>query len=220
MSMTQAVTDSNIMYLSIIGGNLVQKSEEGVQGAKRREFEWSDGLTWVKWEIAHRNLTGFITNIEFRETQYGEQCSVTMEKDWEKVLLNMGTNSRYFTDFGRKLPNLSLAQEVELNPYDFESKGKQMRWLAVKQDGKKVQDYYFDFEKKESLNWIPSISKDKMKDMTKKKWQVFFIQIEEFLIEEVKKSEFPTVDTWTKKIEADDVEEVFNDWEDDSLPPF
>jgi len=191
MSMTQPVGDSNIMYLMVIWGKMVQKSEEGVEGAKKREYEDSKGVAGVKWEIAHRDLTGSIKSIDFKDTQFGEQCIITLVKGTDTVKLTMGTGSRYFVDFAKKLPNIDLYCEVELNSFDFTAKdtGKQVRWLSIKQDGQKVTDYYYDG--KENINGIPSISKEDFKGMTKKKWQVFFIWVEEFLIWEVKKVEVP-----------------------------
>lgn len=193
---------SDTRYLSIIGGKLAQKVQEGTEWAVKREYD-VDGNKWVKWELNYKNLSWFITNMVFKETDYWEMLMLTVEQDWETDILTMNVKSRYFSDFARKLPNIDLNEVVELNPYDFESNGKQLRGLSIKQDWQKIQDNYYDWDKKKSLNGMPEVDKKELKEEWKSYWEGYFMIVNKFLKKEVKKVEVPTgIDTGSKKVEG------------------
>ena len=192
MSLVQEVDSGNTMYLTIVGWNMVQKVEEGTPGAKKREYEDSNGNKGVKFEKHFKNLTGYITELNFRDTDFGTQLWITVVSWDDTAKLSISTNSNYFSDFAKKLPNIDLYEKVELNPFDFESNGKKLRGMSVKCDGQKVENYYWDAEKKEAINWIPTV--EDTSKMTKNKWKSFFLDVEDFLVDEVKKIEVPQVE--------------------------
>ena len=207
-NMTQPVGDSNTLFLSIIAGTMVEKSEEGVQGAKRRDYETSDGKTWTKWEIHHRNLVGRISWMEFKETDYGEQFTLTLSAWEDTAKIFIGTDSRYFSDFGKKLPNINLEKDIEINPYDFKATdGKQLRWMSIKQDGEKVADHYWDGKK--TTNGMPSVSKEDAKGYDSDSWKVFFITIKKFLKKEIQKVVLPTIVEEVKDVTLEEAEAAF-----------
>ena len=140
--------DSNGRYLNIVGGKLAQKVNEGTEGSVRRDYELKDGTKGTKWEINYKNLTGFITEMLFKQTEFGEMFSIKIEMDGEVDLLTLNTDSKYFSDFARKLPNIDLSKQVTMNPFDFEADGKKLRGLSIVQEGEKVKDHYFDYDKK------------------------------------------------------------------------
>lgn len=65
-------------YFSIIGGTLVVAVTEDTEGAIRREYEKSDGTKGVKYEKKYRNLRGVIVNMEFQDTDFGEQFRLSV----------------------------------------------------------------------------------------------------------------------------------------------
>lgn len=207
--------DSDISYLSIIAGKLSQKVTQETAGAVKREYE-IDGKKWEKWELHYKNLSGFVTWTELRQTDFWEVCSVLIEQDWEKFNLSFGTDSRYFGDFMKKLPNIDLKKPITLNPYDFESKGKQIRWLDIRQDWEKIQNYYYDADKQKNINWFPEINEKELEEDGKDYRSGYFLWVKKFLKKELTKIEFPNINTWSK-IEESDVEDVF--W-DDNIKPF
>ena len=150
-------------YLSVIGGKLAQKVEEGSEWAVKREYE-IDGNKWVKYEVYYKNLSGYITWMNFVESPYGEMFKIVVEQDWEIDILTLNSDSRYFTDFARKLPWLDFAKPITMNPYDFESKGKQVRGLDLRQEWEKMTDAYYDWETKKSLKWKPEVNQDELKE--------------------------------------------------------
>lgn len=205
----ETLGDSGARYLSIIAGKLSQKVNEGTDGAVKREYD-VDGNKGVKWELQYKNLSGFITKMEFRQTDYGEMFTVTIEQDWEVDVLSMNTDSRYFADFWRKLKWIDLWETVTLNPYDFEKNGKQIRGLDIRQGWEKITDQYFDWEKKESLHWLPSVTDAERKKYDKDDWKIFFVKIKKFLKAEIEKREIPNIDTWSKKVEKKEEEETIS----------
>ena len=209
MSMAQKLENSDTLYLTIVGWTMVEKSEEGVEGAKKRDYETSDGKTGVKWEIHYKNLLGRITWLEFKNTDYGEQFTLTLSgSEWQQAKLSMNTDSRYFTDFGKKLPNINLEEEIELNSYDFKTPdGKQLRWLSIKQDGQKINDFYWDGKK--ALNNMPNVSKTESKDYDKDDWKMFFIKIKKFLKSEIEKVKLPKITVSEEEINRTDIDDVF-----------
>ena len=162
MSLTETVGNSNAMYLSIVWGSMVQKVNEGTEGARRREYETSDGKKGVKYEIVHKNLTWIISWLEIKDWDFGEQFVLTIASWDDAAKLTMPTDSKYFGSFARVLPNVVLKDPITINPYDFTGdNGKQLRWISVKQDGKKVMDYYYDGKK--NLNGLPEVDKKEAK---------------------------------------------------------
>ena len=199
--------DSSVRYLTIISGKLSQKVQEGTQWAVKREYE-VDGNKGEKWELQYKNLSGFITELSFKQSDYWEMFSVKIEKDWEADLLTMNTNSRYFSDFGRKLKNIDLSKEVCLNPYDFEDNWKQKRGLSITQEWNKIEDAYYDWDKKKALNGMPDVSEKERKEFDKDDWKIFFVKIKKFLKEEIQKVELPSVTTDTRKGDEISVEDL------------
>jgi len=195
--------DWGARYLTIIAGKLSQKVSEDTDGAIKREYD-IDGNKGVKWELRYKNLSGFITWIEFKQSDYGEMCIVTIEQNWEVDKLTMNTDSRYFSDLGRKISNIDLSKTVFINPYDFEKNGKQIRWLDIKQDWEKITDAYYDWETKKTKKGFPAVSDEDKKKYDSDSWKVFFIQIKKYLKAEMEKIEFPTVDTGVKIEEKED----------------
>ena len=204
MSIEQ-VGNSDIMYLSIIGWTFVQKAEDTTPWAKKREYETSDWKTGVKWEIPYKNLSGKLSKMMFKDSDYGEQFVLELVDGKETYHITMWTDSRYFADFAKKLPNINLAEDFELNPFDFKTKeGKQLRWMSIKQDWTKVESYYWDAEKKKTLHKMPEVSKEDAKGYDKDDWKMFFIKVKKFLKAEVEKVEL-------EEITAEVVDEVFAD---------
>lgn len=208
MSMaTQIWEDSNKMYLSIVWGNMVQKVDEGTPGAKRRDYETSDGNTGTKYELHYKDLVGTITGMEFKDWDYGEQFILTLTKGEDAAQISMSTDSRYFTAFAKKLPNVNVDEEIILNSFDFVLKdGKQLRGLDIKQNGEKITDAYWDGKK--ALKGIPEVSKAEAKGYDKDDWKLHFIKIKKFLKAEVQKVELSTVNV-EQPLEVNEAEDVF-----------
>lgn len=223
--MTSKVEKGNVLYLSVVGGNMVESSKEGVKGAVKREYETSDGKKGVKYEILHKNLVGRITEVEFKDGSFGEQALIKFQNGKEKAIVTVTTSSKYFTDFAKKLPNVDLSKDVTFNVYDFESKeGKQQTGVSITQEGVKVKGAYWDSETKKSLKGFPNVSKSERADMDSDDWKMFFIKVKKFLKKEVLGITFPTYeytdDSGSAGVDEgqDSSEGLGQEEEDDDLP--
>lgn len=193
MALTQTVGESNVLYLSIAQGNLVQKSDKDNPEARKRTWTDDDGNEKHKWEIWHRNLTGRITDLKIKDGKFGKELLITIQSGEDKAVVQVSVNSDYFTDFAQRLPSVDLTKDVVINPYDIENEGdkRNSRGISIKQNGESVKNYYFDYENKKSINGIPSVSEEEREDMESDDWKVHFIKVNKFLRNQVEKIEIP-----------------------------
>ncbi len=193
MSMSEQVggDNANTLYLSIIGWNMVQKVEEGTLGAKRRDYETSDGNTGTKYEISHKNLVGKVAWLSFVDGSFGEQFILTLTNWEDQAKLHINTDSKYFTAFARKLPNIKLEENITLNSFDFTTNdGKRITGMDIKQGWEKVEDNYWDGKK--TLNGMPEVTKTEAKGFDKDDWKMHFMKVKKFLKKEVEAVVIPT----------------------------
>ena len=223
-SMTSKVEKGNVLYLSVVGGNMVEASEEGVEGAVKREYETSDGTKGTKWEILHKNLTGHLTTITFDDSKYGERAILKFQNGEDKAQLSFPTDSKYFADFAKKAPNLDLSKEISINVYDFEpEEGKRLTGVSLKQDGDKVDNYYWDGKK--TLHGMPEVSKEERKEYDSDDWKMFFLKVKKFLKKKVQAMKIPeytpetkNTDTPIKENKKEDTKGINSDTDEDDLP--
>jgi hypothetical protein len=180
MGLAEPVGDSNVMYLYIIEGHLMQKVNEDTPGAVKRNWKAPDGATGSKWELQYKNLTGYITGIEFKQGDFGEQCIIKIEADGEKANLQMSSDSRYFSTFAQRFKNIRLEGHVCFNAYDFEKDGKKRSGMSITQDGKKVESYFWDSIAKAPINGLPQPD-NRGSGFDKDDWKMYFIQLKKFL---------------------------------------
>ena len=208
MSMTESIQNSGL-HLSIAGGVMVEKSEEGVVGAKSRSYEDKDGNAKVKFELHHKNLTGVITDIAFVKTDFGEQANITLESSDDKVVLHMSTDSNYFSDLAKKLPNVAINDLVTVNPYDFvDDKGKKRRGITIIQDGVKLSSFYYDPKTKKNVGDLPTPAKNG-EGFDSDDWKVYFVSVKKFLKAQVEAMDFGVNVITDTPLETQDGEEIF-----------
>jgi len=92
--------------------------------------------------------------------------------------------------------------------------------MTITQDGERVNDYYYDYDKKQSLHGLPDDTAANKKKYDSDDWQMFFTKIKKFLKPEIEKVVLPTYvapATNSKPVTTNDIEDVFAD---DSTIPF
>lgn len=168
-------------YIYIIGGKLCEKVDEGTPGSRKREHEKSDKSIVVKYEIEYKSCDGVIKYIDFKDTDFGQQCNV----EFEDFVLTLDTSSRYFIDFAKKLPSINIEKPVEIAPYDWEPEpGRRSTGLNIIQDHKKAKSFYWDeIEKKPCHNLPVPIGNTEI--YKSDDWKVFYINLKKFLVSEV-----------------------------------
>ena len=182
---------SDVLHLSIIKGSLMQKSSEANPEAVKREWKDDSGNVKFKWEVPYSKVSGMITNVEFKLGDFGEQVIISLSDADEDIKIYMPTDSRYFSDFAKKLPNIDLQSEVEVMPYDFEGdKGKNVKGMSVKQNKEKVYSHYYDADKKKTINGLPQPDPKEKKNFDTDDWKIFFMTEKKFLKKAVSKVDF------------------------------
>ncbi len=173
-------------YVSILAdGQFHVTVPEGTEGSVVREYETSDGKKGVKTEMVYTELSGIITNVAFKDGDFGKSLQLTVQ-DEENVpmVLSVSTASNFGEDIMKKIPNLDLKQAVKLAPYSFDDeKGKKKKGVTIYQPADtKIKNFFYDEEKKEVCNGYPE-TKFKKKVPTKDDWKLYFMNARMFLID-------------------------------------
>jgi len=170
--------------MSILGsdGTLRLSVPEGTEGAKKRDYETSDGKQGSKWELIFKSLTGKITNLQMYEGDYGTNLMVTLSYEGGSDTISINTNTPFGEDFMKKLPNINLDEFVTLAPYSFvDEKGKTRKGITVTQGDTKLKDFFTDAEDyKKKLHGYPMPKGDTDK-YTNDKWKLYFAEARIFL---------------------------------------
>lgn len=190
-------SQDNKTYASVLSdGKIHITVPEGTEGATIRKFKTSDGLEGQKTEIVYTNVIGKITNLSFRDGDYGTQLLVTVDDGkTDPVVLALGTASNYGEDFMKKVLNINLEKTVKIVPFAFtDDKGKQRRGMTIWQNNpktgknEKVQNYFYDAKEEKNINGYPEPKPKKgktVKDFTKDQWKLYFGEVREFLVETI-----------------------------------
>lgn len=162
---------------------------EGTEGAVVREYETSDGTKGKKTEMVYKDLSGKITGVKFEEGKFGNQILLSIldedEGEEEPTILCLGTESNFGEDVMKKLPNVNLKKPVKFIPFSFDTdKGKKQRGVTIEQDGKKIENFFYDKESKKNLHGYPEVPKPKAgKLVTKVQWRKYFAECSDWLVE-------------------------------------
>lgn len=195
--------------MSILGsdGTLRLTVPEGTEGAKRRDYETSDGKEGYKFELVFKSLTGKITNIQKYEGDYGTNLMVTLSYDGGADTVSINTNTPFGEDFMKKLPNINLDEFVTIAPYSFvDEKGKTRKGLTVTQGDVKLKDFFTDPEDfKKKLHGYPMPKGDTEK-YTKDKWKLYFQEARIFLLEYTEEKFLPAFAHMNPTITGDSVD--------------
>lgn len=199
-------SDSNKVYLKIVEGELKQRSQEGAPDAVRREWQ-AGGESGVVWEIPFTAKKGRIADVSFYEGEKDGRKFTSLNltfapNDEGKVhVIAVGINTKYAQDILTKLPNVDLSQEVRIRPYSFkpENEDKNVVGVEITQKDsqgkftKKIDNFFYDSETKQSKNGYPVPPKPK-DEMTSKDWRRYFEDANDFVIEYTKAHIIPTKD--------------------------
>lgn len=177
-------TGSSKTYLYIIGGNICTKVDESTPGARKREFENpTTKVKGYKWEVVYRSWEGIIRSLDFRDTDYGHQLNI----EFDDAVLTLDTESRYFSEFAKKLPCITLSEPVEVAPFDWEPEpNKRSIGMHLIQNGKKAKNFYWDEIENKTCHGIPVPVGD-TKAYKSDDWKVFYIGVKKFFIREIEK---------------------------------
>lgn len=174
----------------ISDGSIRVRVNETTPEAVKREYETPKGEKGEKWELVYQSLSGLINSLEIKDTEYGQMINLEVDG----IVLSLNTESSYAQDLMKKLPNVEMEYPVELTPYSFTGdNGRNMRGITVMQNGLKIMTYFWDSEKNQPINGLPTVSKDESKGYTKDDWKVFFIGVKKFLVQHTLENVVPRI---------------------------
>jgi len=180
----------NRMCLNITQGKLRQASTEGTPGAVKREWTAPDGSSGVKWEMVYESMTGRVTNMYLKDTDFGIFLVVAFDGGES---LSLHTDHRYFTDFVKKAAGADFTMPMTIKPYDFEDNNKKrITGMTIMQDGEKLEDYFYDFKTKVQKHDFPK-PEGETKSYSKDDWKIYFLTVKKFLISYVTLSIIPSI---------------------------
>jgi hypothetical protein len=123
--------NSNVTYLSIIGGKVTQRFKEHQVNAKGEQVTIERNITdddgnHVKTVIERHygGIEGHLKNISMKDGEYGTTLEVRMVTENNEYNLSFKLDSSYGRSFMFRLPNIDPNKEVKLIPYNFEDKEK------------------------------------------------------------------------------------------------
>lgn len=202
-------------YLGIIGGKFRQAVPQGTPGAILRTYETRDGKTGEKWEKEYESLTGRVSGVNFYDGEFGKNITVFFKDGEEDYGLTLGVATPYAEDLMKKLPAVILDKTLTITPYDFEDdKGKRRRGITIYQDGKKIESFFFDREKKEIINGAPKPEGDT--DMfDSEDWKMYYTKLRKFTINYITEKIVPKLG----KVEKTSAEKVYEALPGEDIDP-
>lgn len=138
-------------YLRIRYGRIVKPVPPGTEGAKMRKTNSGEVIYELTWE----SLSGILDNVTFRDDQrFGKSWNVFVRDDGRLFVLEIQEDSRYGTDFLKKLPNLHRGRFYTFKPFDFEKDNKRRVGISITDEiDQRVESYYQKFKKVDD-GWV------------------------------------------------------------------
>ena len=168
----------NKTFLTVLAdGNFHQKVQQGTAGAVERTIEKDDLTQETVYELLHKSVTGVITNAYIEDGQFGKNLKIEIDNDG---IISLNMKSQYAESLLRRLPNINVSEPVSLSPYNFSKDSKKFKGISVSQNGEKLQDHYFNAEKKSVANGLPEKDADE-------EWDEYFTGVRKFLTQEFKR---------------------------------
>lgn len=190
-------TQTDVSYISVLAdGHLHMTVPEGTEGAVQRDYETSDGKTGTKHELIFTEVSGLITDIAFHEGEYGKSLQITITDGEEKpVVLSLSTAQNFGEDMMKKLLAIKLDTPVRLVPYSLVDgkTSKTKKGITVYQlvNGveTKIQNYFYDAEKKTNLHGYPEVPAGHgKKPVSTDEWKLYFMTARIFMIGAIEKA--------------------------------
>ena len=196
-------------YYSIKDGSFRLPSEQGNPKAIRREYtNPKTKESGVAYELGFGALSGLIKDIRFHENTLKDgtvlrSMNIILDENEENKLpiISLPIDSRYTSDFLKKLPNIDLEKEVRFQPYDFDPKeGARQVGISITQpddtENFSVKIFNFFLEEGEpgedgrkvykNLHGFPEPTEEDKED-----WKFYFAKVNKFLVKYVKENILP-----------------------------
>jgi hypothetical protein len=191
MALINDSAESNT-YLSISLGKLRKKTDaENPNAVKRTSEKTGKDM----YELVFAGLTGKIVGLEYKESKdYGNSLVVKVKDESDIYNVQISEESKYFSEFLTKYPNIDISKDIELKPYDFIPKGETSRkkGLVIVQNGEKLSNYYItkDGEKYIPKDGIPTYD---LNEFDLDEWKIYNVRLRKFLKKQLLEKFIPNI---------------------------
>ena len=112
MGLQSNQSGGNGVFLSITNGKLVRQFKQPTDKSVKRTNKMGREVH----EEFYDSLTGYISDIKTKESEYGKFWVVILKDDKYTYFLEMKYSSGYAVSFLKALPNVSFSEHVTLTP--------------------------------------------------------------------------------------------------------
>lgn len=141
----------NTTFVNIVSGRFAIKVDKETPGAVERKNKNGETV----YELLYNTVSGLITGIEKKETDYGNQWNVTLSENGKRAVVSFPYSSRMADGFLRRIENVNLSEPVALKVFTFDEK----TYMTVNQNGQKIDMVYT----KDNPNGLPEMKQVKVK---------------------------------------------------------
>jgi len=154
MGLNQSQSES-VIFLQIANGKIVRQVKSAQEGSVSRVNK----LGREVHELFYDSITGVITDVITRESEYGKSWVISIKSEGKLYKLEFNYSSGYATTFLKALPNVSFGDVVTLSPKLIIDGDKKKSVLFISQDGKGLKHFFT----KDNPNGLPDLKKIKIK---------------------------------------------------------
>ena len=145
----------SVIFLQISNGKIVRQVKTKTENSVSRVNK----LGREVHELFYDSITGVISDIATRESEYGKSWVVSIKSEGKLYKLEFNYSSGYATTFLKALPNVSFGDIVTLSPKLIIDGDKKKSVLFISQDGKGLKHFFT----KDNSNGLPELKKIKIK---------------------------------------------------------
>lgn len=154
MGLNQSQSEA-VIFLQIANGKIVRQVKTKTENSVSRVNK----LGREVHELFYDSITGEISDIATRESEYGKSWVVSIKSEGKLYKLEFNYSSGYATTFLKALPNVSFGNNVTLSPKLIIDGDKKKSVLFISQDGKGLKHFFT----KDNPNGLPDLKKIKIK---------------------------------------------------------
>jgi hypothetical protein len=143
------------VFLSITNGKLVRQMPSPTEKSIARVNK----LMREVHEEFYDSLSGYITDLKTKESEYGKFWVITIKDDSVYYNLEMKYSSGYATSFLKALPNANLSEVINITPKLIIDGDKKQSVVFISQNGKGLKHYWT----KDNPRELPPLKKVKVR---------------------------------------------------------
>jgi hypothetical protein len=145
----------SVIFLQISNGKIVRQVKTKTDNSVSRVNK----LGREVHELFYDSITGVLSDIATRESEYGKSWVVSIKSEGKLYKLEFNYSSGYATTFLKALPNVSFGDIATLSPKLIIDGDKKKSVLFINQDGKGLKHFFT----KDNPNGLPELKKIKIK---------------------------------------------------------